>query len=146
VQCDVYTDRDETQRDGPPRTRWTPTTTTWNQKARPADIAAVVVFLAADGAASVTSTFVTIDGGRELARSSLKSRALLNLARTSHTVSRLPSPDESQVAARCGLTHRRAGEGRDETVRHHTAHGPLEGSGGGVAGSPGRGACDGRSR
>jgi len=75
VQCDVYTDRDETQRDGPPRTRWTPTTTTWNQKARPADIAAVVVFLAADGAASVTSTFVTIDGGRELARSSLKSRA-----------------------------------------------------------------------
>jgi len=46
------------------------------------DVAAVVAFLAADGAASVTSTFVTIDGGRELARPSLKSRALLNLART----------------------------------------------------------------
>jgi len=38
VRCDVSTDSGRNERDGPPRTRWTPTTTTRNQKVPPPDV------------------------------------------------------------------------------------------------------------
>lgn len=38
MRCDVSTDSGRNERDGPPRTRWTPTTTTRNQKVPPPDV------------------------------------------------------------------------------------------------------------